>query len=316
MNPKRRRILIIKLGYAETLDLEVSQTVSLGDVFRTTVLLHLYRNDHVTWLTAPSAQLLLANNPLIDRLLVGSPEMLSSLSTERFDLIINLERDPEICSRAEILTTSDRCGFQGTDDGRIVACNSSAEALAMASDEMAKKGNLRNWCEILYQVVGAQWAGEEYVLGYTPSSTVDFDLGFNIHVGPKWPIKAWPQDRWTQLESLLGGRYTITHQSCLHDLLGYIDWIHSCRLLVTNDSLGLHLALALGKSVVALFGPTSSHEIHFWGRGIALHPQEDLPCLPCFQSTCSHNVDTCLEYIQPERVADAISTFLVLSSRQ
>jgi len=35
-----KRILIIKLGYSETLDSMLSLTTSLGDVLRTTVILH------------------------------------------------------------------------------------------------------------------------------------------------------------------------------------------------------------------------------------------------------------------------------------
>lgn len=41
-----------------------------------------------------------------------------------------------------------------------------------------------------------------------------------------------------------------------------MDWIGSCGTIVTNDSLGLHIALAFNKRVVALFGPTLASEVH------------------------------------------------------
>jgi heptosyltransferase-2 len=45
-----------------------------------------------------------------------------------------------------------------------------------------------------------------------------------------------------------------------------MDWIHSCRVVVSTDSLGLHLGLAMDKWVVGLFGPTDPSEIHGYGR--------------------------------------------------
>ena len=52
-----------------------------------------------------------------------------------------------------------------------------------------------------------------------------------------------------------GKGYAFQH---LDDLHGYMDWINTCRVLITNDSLGLYLGIALGKKVIALFGPTPS----------------------------------------------------------
>ena len=52
------KILIVKMGYSETLDSHMSRISSLGDVLRTTVILHLFKNDHVTWLVDEKAYLL------------------------------------------------------------------------------------------------------------------------------------------------------------------------------------------------------------------------------------------------------------------
>jgi hypothetical protein len=69
-NGKVRTVLIIKLGYCETLVQEDGFVPSLGDVFRHTVLLHHYADYQVTWLTSSSAAPLLENNPHIHELLI------------------------------------------------------------------------------------------------------------------------------------------------------------------------------------------------------------------------------------------------------
>jgi heptosyltransferase-2 len=41
----------------------------------------------------------------------------------------------------------------------------------------------------------------------------------------------------------------------------YIEWINSCKIIVSNDSLGIHLAMAMNKKIVGLFGPTPAKEM-------------------------------------------------------
>ncbi|HLO64387.1 MAG TPA: glycosyltransferase family 9 protein, partial [Azonexus sp.] len=93
-----------------------------------------------------------------------------------------------------------------------------------------------------------------------------------------------------------------------NDIEDYIDWINSCRLLVTNDSLGLHLALALGKPVVALFGPTVAREVDGPDL-IRITPPLDWDCIPCLESRCPHE-RPCMEYISVDAVQTAVQQLL------
>ena len=52
--------------------------------------------------------------------------------------------------------------------------------------------------------------------------------------------------------------YSISWQEGLNNMEQYFDWIHRCRLIVTNDSFGPHLAIAMKKKIVALFSSTRS----------------------------------------------------------
>ena len=97
-----KTVLIIKLGYCETLVKEEGFVPSLGDVFRHTVLLNRYRNDRVTWLTTASAVPLLRGNPLIHELLVYEENIADLLKGREFDEVVNFEK-ASVC----LLYTSD-----------------------------------------------------------------------------------------------------------------------------------------------------------------------------------------------------------------
>ena len=46
--------------------------------------------------------------------------------------------------------------------------------------------------------------------------------------------------------------------------------MNRCDVVISGDSLGMHMAIALSKHVVAWFGPTSPQEIDLYDRGVKL----------------------------------------------
>ena len=79
--------------------------------------------------------------------------------------------------------------------------------------------------------------------------------------------------------------------------------VEACDIVISGDSLGMHLALARQKFVVAWFGPTCAHEIDLFGRGVAL--KSSLPCSPCWKKSCDQ-VKMCYDSFQTEQVLQAI----------
>nr|MBI4157106.1 hypothetical protein [Candidatus Woesearchaeota archaeon] len=53
-----------------------------------------------------------------------------------------------------------------------------------------------------------------------------------------------------------------------NSLLDFASLVNLCDVLVTSDSLAMHIGTALKKKVVAFFYVTSSAEIELYGRGI------------------------------------------------
>lgn len=253
------KICIHKTGHQESFFGENSSVVSLGDVLRTTVILHLFKDDEVVWITSCEAQPLLKNNPFISKLILGSE---TDLFPSELDLLIDLE------SNKATLPINAK---------KIINLNSAIRI-----------SNL--WQENLYHLLGKKWRGEEYVLAYESSHENPSPvIGLNWQVGPKMPLKTWEYSRWEALSRSLSNDFIISWQRGMNNLDEYINWISSCDLLVTTDSLGLHLALALKKKVVAIFGPTNFKEVYLYERGKAIqsptsvmsdvHPENVLPVI-------------------------------------
>lgn len=305
----KEKVLIIKLGYSETLVGEISRKTSLGDVLRSTVLLPLFKDAHVTWLVDEKAISLLKGNPHIDRIMPYDLTSVLQLRAERFDTVINLEKVAGICAFSDSLTAWRRYGFRfDPESGSAEAYDGSQHVLELCMSQKDKLSNKKYWEDFLFEMVGKKWNGEVPTIGYRPSTKEAYDIGFNYNVGEKWPIKAWPLEYWKELESMIGSRHTISWQQGLKSIEEYIEWINSCRLLVTNDSLGLHIAHALDKKVVALFGPTLSSEVYV-KHGIKLLPEKDYDCLPCLSTVCVKD-RVCMYDISPKTVLTHVERLL------
>ena len=307
-------ILIIKHGFSETCDHSVSPIVSYGDVFRCTCLLELYKGYHVSWITAYAARDLLTENHLIDRLILAdSPEDLGADTIlDHYDTVINLEKQKDWCEFAAGLSVNKRYGFKDwTSSGDECFYPESARALS------AGLGLDGYWPmqQTLFQTAGREWTGQRYVLGYQPKVMPIYDIGLNYHIGPKWPTKAWAKSNWQELYERLSDNYTVCWQQSLNSIRHYIDWIVSCRLLVTCDSLGLHLALGLNRKVVALFGPTASEPVYMYGNGVKVTPACERKCMPCYRSSCAYE-QSCMEFISVSMIAETIEAIMPPAPRR
>ncbi len=72
------------------------------------------------------------------------------------------------------------------------------------------------------------------------------------------------------------------------------------QVVITGDSFGMHLAIALKKYVIAWFGLSCWTEIDLYDRGVKLYP-EGLACAPCWKKECPYNLE-CIQMIDLERI--------------
>lgn len=310
------KILIIKMGLSETLDSETGKIVSLGDVLRCTVILETLKNEYpdssIAWLVSNEAFPLLKDNPYIDHILIWDEFVPFVLMRERFDMVINFEKINGISALADMIDAPEKIGFRFNsltgEFGTYMRSFIAREYIA----EKEKNGKRTVWQEIILSMVGLKWDGQEYSLGYNPKTIKKHDVGFNWRVGSKWPTKGASESWWKSLESALNDKnISYSWQKGMDNLYDYMDWINSCAIIITNDSLGLHLAIALKKKIIALFGPTDPSEVYLYGRGKIITPKTEYNCLPCYKPTCRQDV-FCMDFIDARDIAKSIDEFVCL----
>ncbi len=154
-----------------------------------------------------------------------------------------------------------------------------------------------------------------------------------LQPGARWLNKRWPVEHFGELMRLLHARrpdlrFVIVggnddrvlgeHLSgsapgvCL-DLTGRttlpqaIELLRASRLMVTNDTGPMHIAAALGKPIVGLFGPTNPARTGPYGQTDHTLRRTELPCVPCMKSSCSYSEPlACLRRITPPQVAESV----------
>lgn len=95
----------------------------------------------------------------------------------------------------------------------------------------------------------------------------------------------------------LVGRTTLA--DCI-DLLATVDSV------IANDSGLMHMAAALNKPLIALYGSTSpAFTPPLSPKAIIL--EEQLPCKPCFERTCPLKTHDCMRLLTPQKILNAMA---------
>jgi heptosyltransferase-3 len=152
-----------------------------------------------------------------------------------------------------------------------------------------------------------------------------------IHPTSRWRFKCWPVEKMRKLteELVRRGRrvvFTSGPDAVEREMVGEIvkgldvvnlsgrislkelaALIEGCELLVCVDSVPFHMASALKKRVVAIFGPTSDVTWGPWRNEGARVVAQPFSCRPCYQDGCGGSkVSDCLVTLPVGLVLKAI----------
>ena len=119
-----------------------------------------------------------------------------------------------------------------------------------------------------------------------------------------WTIgSAKDQEFGTSIETLSGG--VATNLCGRTKLADAIDLMSTADIVVSNDSGLMHVAAALDRPLIALFGSSSPLFTPPLSKQVAIL-QHAVPCSPCFARTCRYGHLDCLIKLLPETVMAAI----------
>lgn len=216
----------------------------------------------------------------------------------------------------------------------------------LARANKLKRANQRPYSTILYECLKlpppvarpqifvppeARTYAEEWVAGTTLAAHTRL-VGINSGAGGRWTLKKWGEERTAALAMelnrkfnvgvvILGGEQEKERNRRIEKVAGgrcvaaptgwglkcFSALVSLCRVVVSSDSLALHVAVANGVPVVGFFGPTSAAEIDLFGLGHKV--VTPLPCKCCYRPECDVRPH-CMESIEVQNLLEAASRWL------
>ncbi len=302
-----------------------------------------YPGAHITWLTKKNARDIFTNNPLVnDVWTYEEPATLLRLGVEAFDVVINLDPSPVSATLATATRGKNKIGFGLDEKGKVYPFNREAETwFEMGAFDHLKKANVLTYQEHIHRICSLPYTQGEIIINLTPGELTfrdqfirqhglqrfDFIVGINSGASERWQYKKWRDEGFAELilkvqqeyncaVLLYGGpgeaevngylsqfglnTFDTGSTNTLREFFALID---ICHVLITGDTLALHVGTALRKEVICLFGPTSYHEIEDYGR--IRKVKSDLECLVCYKTTCSF-MPNCMSEISVEMIYAAL----------
>ncbi|MBU4590009.1 MAG: glycosyltransferase family 9 protein [Candidatus Omnitrophica bacterium] len=207
-------------------------------------------------------------------------------------------------------------------------------------DELKFFKNKKTYQELIFETVGLDYKGNPYEL-VLDKKHIDFAgsffkknnlnggdvvIGINTGTGSVFANKNLKKERIVELIRLLdkevdakivllGGplekeineyiekalNHRVINSGCENTLKDFAALINNCSLIITADTLALHIAIALERPVVALFGPTCHQEIDLYNRGHKMVTEAG--CAPCYKNSCDKK-PSCMDMIQLDSIVE------------
>ncbi|MBS3105495.1 glycosyltransferase family 9 protein [Candidatus Woesearchaeota archaeon] len=176
--------------------------------------------------------------------------------------------------------------------------------------DILKAKNRKTYQSIIYGIIDLNYKKQEPILSLNKKEldfgkrfakkhgikNSDLVIGINTGAGGRWQDKKLSEEKTAKLIDslnkqiknikiiLFGGpeeaernkeikkiaKTNVIDAGCGNSLMEFASLVNLCKVLVTSDSLALHIGVALKKKIVVFFYVTSANEIELYGRGIKI----------------------------------------------
>lgn len=336
----RQRILIVAVNW-------LGDLLFMSPAIRSIRRAH--PDSHIACLVAPRGLDLLAGNPHLNEVIAWEEgrgpggwlrifPLARRLRAGRFDTVFLFHRSFSRTLAAWLAGIRERIGYRTWKRGWLLT----TPVEPPAKDSVHKA----EWFLRLVGAAGIVPAGMQYDAGLLPEDArhaeellramkvaADEPL-VALHAGANWRLKRWPPGHFARLADALADKYGarvlfIGGPDDLPLIRGIAGRMRTeplmaagrttfrqmgallarTRLLVSNDSGPLHMGIAVGVPVVALFGPTKPELTGppEGSKAVTLFGSIGCP-VPCYQLNCPANL--CMGQISVEQVLEAAGKFL------
>ncbi|MCX8026641.1 MAG: lipopolysaccharide heptosyltransferase I [Thermodesulfovibrionales bacterium] len=320
---------------------------SMGDVIHSLPVLNAinanYPDAEIHWVIAKGLEDLLQTHPMVKKLWVIDKDkwkkvsafkhtihdivsLSRQLQNEHYDVVIDLQG----LLRSGLITGLSkapvRIGFsKGREFSPIfynirVKVDKDTHAVTRYMKTLQALGCLYDKIEFPMPLIKPSRMVEDIIKRYTPY--------YVVIPGARWKTKQWMPERFAEVISRLddiclivgsgadrqiGDTICSLSQGKAVNLAGettiqsLICLIRHAKGVISNDTGPMHIAAALKKPLVAIFGPTNPLRTGPFSEGCRV-VQTNISCVPCYKKKCERL--TCMKEIKPDMVLDAFKQLM------
>jgi len=300
---------------------------------------------YIACLTHPRTKEILEGNPAVNEILIydeeglhrglsGKLKLILNLRRKHFDTVYILHRSFTKALMGYLSGAKERVGYPAKN--RRMLLTKAAEEPEAGTHIAEYFLNLAGERPAAAKKPAYEFfindADRRYVKDYFSARGISpGELLITLCPGGNWGPKRWPGDSFAALSDMLAAKYgakivitgSAKEKALADSIKGMMKHpaIVTCggtnlkqlgaifersRLVVANDTGSMHIAVAVGAKVLALFGPTSPEITGPYGKGNYRVVKSRIGCdIPCYDVTCNDN--RCMKSISAEEVfAEAV----------
>jgi len=307
------------------------------------------KDGHIACLVHPRCKEILEGSSAIDEIIIydeeglhknvlGKIKLIYGLRRKHFDTVYILHRSFTKALIGYLTGAKTRIGYPTKNRGRLLTKAveepeigaHSADIFLNLAGEPADKVKERRYEFFIKD------ADRRYIKDLLCARGIGADDKFiALCPGGNWDPKRWPKENFAAVSDILAGKYGVKivitggvkEKGLAESIRGIMKTpaVVTCgetnlkqlgaifersHLVVANDTGSMHIAVAMGAKVIALFGPTSPEITGPYGAGNYRVVKSSVECdIPCYDVTCRDN--RCMRSISVDEVfAKAKDIFL------